>query len=99
MRGALVLSIPDPGPQYASVCPNCFGSKLVMVYEVGKGPFKTPVGKCKWLDIEGKEGWYQGELFTDTCPVCKGTDYWVADQAPVEPEQEELFDGVYRGGE
>jgi len=59
---------------YAHACPNCGGSGLMMVYVIKSGPYQTPSGKVKWLDLQppAVSGWYEGSLETAPCPVCAG---------------------------
>lgn len=53
-------------------CPNCKGAKTVFAYKIISGPYRSPNGKCKWLDFddESKSGWYSGETIEENCPVC-----------------------------
>jgi len=67
--GAIPLTF--PGINYTNVCPNCCGSEVMAVYTVTGGPYMQPgFQKSKWLDLDGKEGWYTGETHYAFCPVC-----------------------------
>jgi DNA replication protein DnaC len=45
--------------------------QVMCVYEIQRGPFQSPVGQCKWLDVP-LPGWYLGKLHIAPCPVCQG---------------------------
>jgi DNA replication protein DnaC len=62
-------------------CANCGGYRVMMVFIVEGGPYKSPEGKVKWLDlpdapdVPGRptgSGWYKGKLEVAPCPVCQG---------------------------
>jgi len=62
----------DFQPYGADACQNCDGMGKVYVWLLTDGPFDNPPGGKKvghW--INGK--WWTGNLFGDTCPVCKGS--------------------------
>ncbi len=64
-------------PGLPTLCPNCGGAGMMMIYVWTRGPFQQPTGgKVKWLEGEGiSRGWYQGETHTAPCPVCQ-EDGW-----------------------
>lgn len=53
-------------------CPNCSGAKEVYAYKIMGGPYRSPLGKYKWLDFDDSQqsGWYTGETLCEPCPVC-----------------------------
>ena len=74
-------AIPLASGAYPHLCPNCGGSKLMMVYVIDGGPYQNPAGKVKWLDLPpdppdpqtpNVPGWYSGRLEAAPCPVCAG---------------------------
>ena len=56
-------------------CELCNGLGSVIRFIVTGGPVRTPskIGD-KWLEIDGKEGWYHGRLETEPCPGCQERD-------------------------
>jgi len=55
--------------------------QIMMVYVIESGPYPSPGGRSKWLDLSpdpleparpSVSGWYNGELKVSPCPVCKG---------------------------
>lgn len=62
------------------VCPNCGGAEMVFVYEIETGPWQAPSGKCKWLSLAGREGWYTGKWHKAPCPQCRAgqAQAWLA---------------------
>jgi DNA replication protein DnaC len=64
-------AIPLDSGQDIDVCQNCGGHQIMMVFIIESGPYKQPLGKVKWLDLESGSGWYLGKLEIAPCPVCK----------------------------
>lgn len=57
---------------YDNPCQECNGIGTVMFYEVTGGPHQTPSKRGdKWLDLDGKAGWYHGTLKVEPCPSCQ----------------------------
>lgn len=68
-----------PGP-FPDKCSNCGGYGVMMVYVIDCGPYETPAGNVKWLDLPenpdnpqtpSRSGWYSGKLEVAFCPVCR----------------------------
>lgn len=73
-------AIPMAGGPYPHLCNNCGGHGVMMVFVIDGGPYPSPVGRVKWLDLPEnppdpqtprKSGWYSGKLEMAHCPVCK----------------------------
>ena len=57
---------------YSSPCKTCNGIGNVMQFRITGGPHQTPLKRGdKWLDLDGKAGWYHGKLETEPCPECQ----------------------------
>jgi DNA replication protein DnaC len=74
-------AIPLASGPYPQLCPNCGGHRMMMVYVIDGGPYKSPDGRVKWLDLPpdppnpqtpSVSGWYSGRLEVAPCPVCAG---------------------------
>lgn len=78
-HGSRVVPLTTDGRQLARFCENCNGSGIVIVFVIKSGPYKSPLDgrRVKWLDARDgiPAGWFDGELVTDTCPVCGGSKY------------------------
>jgi len=56
---------------YTNPCPECNGIGNIMQFEISGGPYDTPSQRGdKWLDLDGRSGWYHGKLMTEPCPSC-----------------------------
>jgi DNA replication protein DnaC len=69
--GAVPLTTGEPiaNPR----CENCNDLGRVMVWKVTGGPSQWPPtgkGSIKWMDLDRGEGWYSGEMLSDTCTAC-----------------------------
>lgn len=73
-------AIPMDTGSFADLCPNCGGHGILMVFVIESGPYQTPSGKVKWLDLDPNppnpdtprvSGWYSGRLEVAHCPVCQ----------------------------
>jgi DNA replication protein DnaC len=73
-------AFPIPMGPFPNICANCGGHETMMVYVLLEGPFQSPRGKSKWLDLApdpenpkrpSVPGWYNGELKYAPCPVCQ----------------------------
>lgn len=73
----LILAMPD-GNYHNPPCPNCGpGMGKMFAWRIKSGPTQSPgVGKPHWLDLAGergenRSGWYDCELLSADCPVCR----------------------------
>ena len=57
---------------HSNDCPNCHSAGVLAVFKIKSGPYRTCPGVGRWLDIEGKPGWYIGETTWGNCPACRG---------------------------
>lgn len=54
------------------ICEQCNDLGTVMEFHVQGGPFPTPSQRGdKWLEIDGKSGWWHGKLIVEPCPSCQ----------------------------
>lgn len=57
---------------YTNKCETCQGVHYIYSFQAKEGPFDTPSKRGdKWLDLDGKEGWYHGTLMEMPCPDCR----------------------------
>lgn len=70
MTQLLQLTVETP---YTNQCPQCNGVGFTYEFELEDGgPFQAPSRRGdKWLTIDGKSGWYHGNIIETPCNECR----------------------------
>lgn len=89
-----------PG-EFTNICQNCGGTEMIMVYVIKSGPYGSPHGSgTKWLSMDGKSGWYEGNLESDPCPVCSQDKMqaWITKQCGLAGDDLNIAIGQFEAG-
>lgn len=69
-KKAFIYEVPKTNP---NACENCGGAGTVHVFIAVAGPFQSPPGLGKVGHYDN--GWWQGNMFSSTCPDCNGVGH------------------------
>lgn len=69
--GTAIPLVVETPPMSAVRCPNCGGLGTVYVFKLAGQPTMSPSGPgSKWMDLDGRSGWWPGKTDTAPCPIC-----------------------------